>query len=217
MTVDRKNILLWIPHQVGKYSPIFDKKRELYIKDKRTEIAIQFERGTLDLNSVKFDNIVWYIKNEYEEKKLRTYDCFYDGTGMFMHRGFFIHDWLLNCWSDLIDKDIKVIPSTCSTLNGVVKEFHLIYIINKVDGLDEILSIKLKNEYGICYKLIPKDNNDFMENHQIAIEQNFKSHIYVTPDLLSKILLKKKKLKDVWIMTFKERWDILYSKMYGPY
>ena len=92
-----------------------------------------------------------------------------------------------------------------------------VYIINKVDGLDEILSIKLKNEYGICYKLIPKDNNDFMENHQIAIEQNFKSHIYVTPDLLSKILLKKKKLKDVWIMTFKERWDILYSKMYGPY
>ena len=43
---------------------------------------------------------------------------------MFGGKGFFVHDWLLNCWSDLIDKDIKVIPSTCSTLNGIIKEFH---------------------------------------------------------------------------------------------
>ena len=173
MTVDRKNILLWIPHQVGKYSPIFDKKRELYIKDKRTEVAIQFERGTLDLNSVKFDNIVWYIKNEYEEKKLRTYDCFYDGTGMFMHRGFFIHDWLLNCWSDLIDKDIKVIPSTCSTLNGIVKEFHLIYIMNRVEGLDMNLSKMGSSE---SFRLVPKAENSFMKDHHLALESEMTSY-----------------------------------------
>ena len=216
MTVDRKNILLWIPHQVGKYSPIFDKKRELYIKDKRTEIAIQFERGTLDLNSVKFDNIVWYIKNEYEEKKLRTYDCFYDGTGMFMHRGFFIHDWLLNCWSDLIDKDIKVIPSTCSTLNGIVREFHLIYIMNKVDGLDKELSVFSDTQMD---RFIPKADNLFMENHHIAMEQKRNCYIYITPELKEKTLKAKgkKKLKDVWIMTFKEEWDLLWQKEYGPY
>ena len=216
MTVDRRNILLWSPNQVGKYSPVFNPKQCDYNKNEEIHIIQNYEQPNFPWEIYNF-KFYWKLKNNLEEKKLRTYDCFYEGTGMFMHRGFFIHDWLLECWSDLIDKDIKVIPSTCSTLNGVVKEFHLIYIINKVDGLDEILSIKLKNEYGICYKLIPKDNNDFMENHQIAIEQNFKSHIYVTPDLLSKILLKKKKLKDVWIMTFKERWDILYSKMYGPY
>ena len=216
MTVDRKNILLWSPNQVGKYSPLFHS--EDYTVTDKYYLAKNYNQPDFDWSKYPL-RFSWKIKSEYEEKKLRTHDCFYEARGFLRQggNGFFIHDWLLECWSDLIDKDIKVIPSTCSTLNGIVREFHLIYIINKVDGLDEILSIKLKNEYGICYKLVPKDNNDFMENHQIAIEQNFKSHIYVTPDLLSKILLKKKKLKDVWIMTFKERWDILYSKMYGPY
>ena len=217
MTEDRKNILLLRIYQAGKYSPIFDKKRELYIKDKRTEVAIQFERGTLDLNSVKFDNIVWYIKNEYEEKKLRTYDCFYDGTGMFMHRGFFIHDWLLECWSDLIDKDIKVIPSTCSTLNGIVKEFHLVYILNQVNGLDETLSLRLKNDYGICDKLVPKSTNEFMEDHHLALDEKKKYLIYITPDLRNKILKKRKHLKTAKISTFKEYWDDLDACYYGEY
>ena len=213
MTVDRKNILLWSPNQVGKYSPLFHS--EDYTVTDKYYLAKNYNQPDFDWSKYPL-RFSWKIKSEYEEKKLRTHDCFYEARGFLRQggNGFFIHDWLLECWSDLIDKDIKVIPATCSTLNGIVKEFHLVYVINEVNGLDKELSELSKDKK---YKLVPKGNNDFMGNHQISIDQRFKSHIYIIPDLVAKILAKKKKLKDVWIMTFKEEWDLLWQKEYGPY
>ena len=216
MTVDRRNILLWSPNQVGKYSPVFNPKQCDYNKNEEIHIIQNYEQPNFPWEIYNF-KFYWKLKNNLEEKKLRTYDCFYEGTGMFMHRGFFIHDWLLECWSDLIDKDIKIIPATCSTLNGIVKEFHLVYILNQVNGLDETLSLRLKNDYGICDKLVPKSTNEFMEDHHLALDEKKKYLIYITPDLRNKILKKRKHLKTAKISTFKEYWDDLDACYYGEY
>ena len=189
MTVDRRNILLWSPNQVGKYSPVFNPKQCDYNKNEEIHIIQNYEQPNFPWEIYNF-KFYWKLKNNLEEKKLRTYDCFYEGTGMFMHRGFFIHDWLLECWSDLIDKDIKVIPSTCSTLNGIVKEFHLIYIMNRVEGLDMNLSKMGSNEN---FKLFPKAENSFMKDHHLAIEKDFGVYIYHSRTKRKNLESKRKK------------------------
>ena len=215
MTEDRRNIFLWEPFQVGKYSPVFNENFIDISPEERIILGKKYRSHTLDLDTCHFI-LRWKLKSDFEEKKLRTYDCFYDNTGMFMYQGFFIHDWLLNCWSDLIDKDIKVISTECRTLNGIVKDFHLVYVMHGVYGLDPELSERTK---GKKHKLVPKASNEFMEGHQIACEKRRNVYIYITPELKERTLKAKgkSKLKDVWIPTFKEEWDKLWSREYGPY
>ena len=130
MTIDRRNIFLWDTLNAGKYSPLFHS--EDYTEDDKYYLVKNYNQPDFDWSKYPL-RFSWKLKSEMEEKKLRTYDCFCEARGFLRWggNGFFIHDWLLDCWSDLIDKDTKVIPSTCSTLNGIVKEFHLIYIMNK--------------------------------------------------------------------------------------
>ena len=215
MTEDRRNIFLWNVRQVGKYSPVFNPKGCDYSKAEEVYIIQHYDKPGFKWEDYNF-RFYWKLKSDFEEKKLRTYDCFYDGRGMMMYRGFFIHDWLLNCWSDLIDKDIKVISTECRTLNGIVKDFHLVYVMHGVYGLDPELSERSKDKK---YKLVPKASNEFMEGHYLAYEKEFDIYIYITPELKERTLKAKgkSKLKDVWIPTFKEEWDILFSRMYGPY
>ncbi len=174
MTIDRRNIFLWDTLNAGKYSPLFHS--EDYTEDDKDYLAKNYNQPDFDWSKYPL-RFSWKLKSEMEEKKLRTYDCFCEARGFLRWggNGFFIHDWLLDCWSDLIDKDIKVISSTCSTLNGVVKEFHLIYIMNKVEGLDMNLSKMDSNEN---FKLFPKAENSFMKDHHLAIEKDFGVYIY---------------------------------------
>ena len=215
MTEDRRNIFLWNVRQVGKYSPVFNPKECDYSKAEEVYIIQHYDKPGFKWEDYNF-RFYWKLKSDFEEKRLRTYDCFREGEGMFVNRGFFVHDWLLNCWSDLIDKDIKVISTECRTLNGIVKDFHLVYVMNIVEGIDEKASVFSKKEMD---RLVPKASNEFMEGHQIACEKRRNIYIYITPELKERTLKAKgkSKLKDVWIPTFKEEWDKLWSREYGPY
>ena len=174
MTIDRRNIFLWDTLNAGKYSPLFNPKQCDYSEEEEVYIIQNCDKPDFPWKNYTF-KFYWRLKNELEEKKLRTYDCFKEGEGMFGGKGFFVHNWLLECWSDLIDKDIKVIPSTCSTLNGIVKEFHLIYIMNRVEGLDMNLSKMGSSE---SFRLVPKAENSFMKDHHLAIESEMTSYIH---------------------------------------
>lgn len=214
MKIDRKNILLFMPLDIiDKYVPRFDYKSLGYTDDERRYIAENFHKQNFDLNRYRL-RYSWDLDTPFQEKKLRTLDCF-GGVGCnISNAAFFINSRLLECWHALIDKDLQLLPVECYTKNGPVTEFHLVKVINEVDGLDPELTCDVP--YSTFYhREVPKATNDFMNGAQIAKERtwDFGSNFYITPELVEKTLkyLHKKKLKMVYIMTFKEKWEWLYG------
>lgn len=212
MTEETRHIYLFLPFGgADKYTPYYndDKSVPSYME---FYVDYYLQHKVIDMTGKRLVYNCKRVVAEAEEKRLRGYDVLTGGPGKFI----FVKDWLLDCLSHLIDKDIQVLPAEIYTQNGLVKEYHLIDVINVVSGVDKRFSTY--SEYtGYLDKLVPK-NEDFMEGHEMARENEQHTNIYIIPALREKILKAKKgKFRGFNILTTKEEWEICRNIELCPY
>jgi hypothetical protein len=212
MTEETKHIYLFCAFGgVEKYTPMYDEVRS--IPPGGYYDVTDYGHGRVsDIKGKHFVFDCEKVKTEVDEKKLRSYDLLNAGPGKFI----FINDLIMDCLKHLINKDIQLIPAKIYTKNRIVEGYHLIDIVNTVHGVDKERSTYSKFT-GYLDKLVPK-NEDFMEGHELAREDELNGKIYIIPALREKILKAKKgKLKGLEILTTKEYWDGGHNTEKWPY
>lgn len=214
----------------SKYTPEYDKTRSI---PSRSYGDVNYGLGRpVNMAGKRLVFTVPDVKTEKDEARLRSYDLICSDPGDFL----FVNERLFAALEHLVDKDIQVLPAELDTPNGPVEGYRLIEIYNVVDGIDkerswyswqslkgkfvegplsEMATYGCRDETSISlYKFIPKNEN-FMEGHELALEKEFKSYIYVTSSLRQKLL--KGKFKGLWMPSSKEYWERLYNAKLLPY
>lgn len=167
---------------------------------------------------IKWEKLIFtceHIKTTEDEKRLKTYDVLSAGPGGLI----FVNDLIMGCISYLLDNDIVEIPVELHTKKGMLYGYHLIDIISTVSGVDKDKSTFWHPGTGTKYldKLVPK-NEDFMNGHEMAREDESHSYIYLVPSLRKKIIKAKRgKLKGLEMWTAKEDWEASHNVEKCPY
>lgn len=211
MTAESKHIyLISIGTGINKYIPSYDESCSVPSRDDFYFLVLPHKY--IDLKGKRFVFRFKHIKTAADEKKLRSYDVFATAPGHLL----VVNNSIMDCLKHLIDKDIQVLPAEIYTCNGQVNGYHLVEVINTVHGVDKEHST-YSSYTGFLDKLVPKDE-DFMEGHEIAREDEQKGNIYIIPKLREDILKTKKgKLKGIDIWTAKEYWEADHNIATCPY
>jgi hypothetical protein len=184
-----------------KYEPWYDFERSRPYPTRYSETKYGFG-GRIDLGNRQMVFTCERVKTAADELRLELYDGLRGAPTFFI---FFSEALIEHCFSHLIDKDIQILPCELRAGNGVIKGFYWVEIINNVHGADHERSTYSKYT-GFLDKLVPK-NEDFMQGHEIAREDEMGSRIYIVPSLRERILKFKKKPRGFQILTPKQYWE----------